>query len=968
MQILSQVTYGDVKYIERIKTEYGDTMTGIALKCLKTSGWDTSQTAILKFAKQIGAANNVANINYIPVGATYKIPRYSASSSGDSTGNDGSANGNADTKDSSSTSGTYGAGKAKITAFGLQSGADSTLYAIWDWSQSHTENYQTVWHYYTKDKKWFVGNDSTTTHKQSTYQIPSNAIKVRFKVKPISTKYTEKETNEQKSYWTATATDWKTYTVSNDLSDVPPVPSVEIVKTKLTAKLSNLKLNGTHIEFQIYDKNNKKYNKSTLKAAIKGTDASISCTITAGGKYKVRCRQVRGALTSEWSDFSDFVVAAPAASKGIITLKAIEKTVVQIDWENVSGATEYEIQYTTKKTYFDSNPDEVTSKTVDGTIVGHAEISDLTPGSEYFFRVRVKNEHPDPSPWTAIKSIILGTKPIAPTTWSSTTTAIVGDNINLYWVHNTEDGSSQKYAQLELYLENLGIQNVPGVVVGPITIQNSTTEELKDKTSVCGIDTKNYILRWSYNGVEKTYSFSGLSQYIEDGATIKWRVKTSGITNEYGDWSVQRTVDIYAPPTLDLSMVDADGNEIDTLESFPFHIKGLAGPPKQEPIGYHIDVVANETYDAVDSLGNNIIVNEGDTVYSKYFDISGLHDIAVTFSAGNIDLQNGVGYKIVCTAAMDSGLTVESALEFTVSWEETYYIPNAEIAISEDEYVAYIRPYCEDSSYARNEVSYDNTTRKYTVTDTLVDVTSIYIEELANKYTTTGEQVYQATTKSGREFYMCYVDSTNNVDDVLLSVYRREYDGSFTEIASDIDNVSNTTITDPHPSLDYARYRIVATSQTTGAVSYYDVPGYPVNGKAVVIQWDEAWSSYDSTNEALLADAPWSGSILKLPYDIDVSDNNSIEVEHVKYIGRKHPVSYYGTQVGETSSWSVSVPKDDVETIYALRRLAKWMGDVYVREPSGTGYWATVAVSFNLKHCETVVPVSLQITRVEGGI
>ena len=50
-----------------------------------------------------------------------------------------------------------------------------------------------------------------------------------------------------------------------------------------------------------------------------------------------------------------------------------------------------------------------------------------------------------------------------------------------------------------------------------------------------------------------------------------------------------------------------------------------------------------------------------------------------------------------------------------------------------------------------------------------------------------------------------------------------------------------------------------------------------------------------------------------------------------------------------------------------LRRLAIWQGDVYVREPSGTGYWAQISVSFDLKHCELTVPVTLNLTRVDGG-
>ena len=46
------------------------------------------------------------------------------------------------------------------------------------------------------------------------------------------------------------------------------------------------------------------------------------------------------------------------------------------------------------------------------------------------------------------------------------------------------------------------------------------------------------------------------------------------------------------------------------------------------------------------------------------------------------------------------------------------------------------------------------------------------------------------------------------------------------------------------------------------------------------------------------------------------------------------------------------------------------MGNVYVREPSGSGYWATVSVSYSRKHNELTMPVTLAITRVddaEGG-
>ena len=137
----------------------------------------------------------------------------------------------------------------------------------------------------------------------------------------------------------------------------------------------------------------------------------------------------------------------------------------------------------------------------------------------------------------------------------------------------------------------------------------------------------------------------------------------------------------------------------------------------------------------------------------------------------------------------------------------------------------------------------------------------------------------------------------------------------------------------------------------------------------MIIQWDEQWSSFDTAgNDDPLVEQSWSGSMLTLPYNIDVTDSNDLDISLVEYVGRKHPVSYYGTQLGESSTWNVDIEKTDEETIYALRRLARWSGDVYVREPSGTGYWANVKVSFSQKHRDLTIPVTLELKRVEGGI
>lgn len=760
--------------------------------------------------------------------------------------------------------------------FGLQSDTDRTVFAAWAWSRDNVDKYECIWEYSTGDGVWFIGSDSDEKYKQSVYNAPSNATRVRIKVRPVSTK--RKVRRKKVAYWTARWSKYKEYCFTNNPPAKPSAPSVSIDgnnKLKLIVELANIEsgYTGKQIEFQVVQ-DDKSYFKSG-KSNIVTTRASYSCILNAGHKYKVRCRGIRGTIKGDWSEYSSNVVTVPSAPSKIITLKALSSTSVVIDWSNVANCTGYEVQYTTQKGYFDSNPSEVKSQTVE-SVVGHAEVSGLESGNEYFFRVRATNSAGNSS-WGEIKSIVMGKIPSAPTTWSSTTTVMVGETLSLYWVHNAEDGSSQTYAELELEINGEKTTQ---------TIKNSTDEDKKDKTSVYTVDTSFY----------------------SEGAKIKWRVRTKGILPDYGEWSVQRTVDVYVPPTLSLNVKDQNGNSFETLTSFPFILTGLAGPNTQAPIGYHITVEANESYETVDQIGDTQMISKGDVIYSKYFDITS--ELDVEFSAGNIDLENNISYTIKGVVSMNSGLRAEGSVVFNVAWTDEEYIPNAEIGYDDETYSVNLRPYCVD-------------------------------------------------------------ENESLIEGVTLSVYRRQYDGEFVEIASGLDNSANTYVTDPHPALDYARYRIVAITQNTGAVSYYDMPGYPIDEPAAIIQWDEDWSTFDSSSvdEADdTADPVWSGSLVRLPYNVDVSDKTNPDVSLVKYIGRKRPVSYYGTQLGETSSWKVEIPKDDVDTLYALRRLAIWMGDVYVREPSGSGYWASVTVSFSQTHNSLTIPVTLDVTRVEGGI
>lgn len=784
--------------------------------------------------------------------------------------------------------------RAIILAFGIQSGTTNTLYASWKWTLVNTENYKVKWEYYTGDDIWFIGSNSTVDEKQSTYNMPDNATKVRFTVKPIAKKI--KQNNTEVDAFVAEWSSARIYYAKDLPPKEPSEPTFDIANNQATLSLVNIDDTNKYIEFEITDRVKQCVVKS-VQVQVRLRSASYSCGLSPGGVYTARCRAwnaTRDSCSGWSSDTQEKKTAPPAPT--ITKCEAVSKNEILISWGKIDSADIYEIQYVADKaSYFDitDKPQTITIDTDITSRVISFETGEGT-GKEYFFRMRSKvadNENAK-SGWSDIKSCTVGQPPAAPTTWSSTTSCVVGDQTNplkLYWMHNSKDGSAEKYAELWYTDDN----DEQGWIYEE-TIKKSQDEDVKYKPSVFVVDTTR---------------FTG-------GSKLRWKVRTAGATMEYGDWSVERIVNIHDSPTIRLILTDTD-EYIDTTESisvinsFPFYVFCEVGPKTQAPVTYSISIISNDSYETINHSGTVKMVNAGDEVYSEVFivgtNISMSETLRLIMSANNLDLENNVTYTLRAIVAMNSGLTVSESHIFTVSWTEKFYEPNAEIGIDTTTYTALIRPYCMNN---------------------------------------TGSLI----------------------PDVKLSVYRREFDGGMVEIATNLDNVRGTVVTDPHPSLDFARYRIVATEINTGAVSYYDPPGYPVNGTSIIIQWDEEWSNFDSDLEGIISEPQWTGSMVVLPYNIDVQENNTSDVSLVKYAGRRHPVSYYGTHTGETATWNVDIPKEDKETIYALRRLSRWLGNVYVREPSGISYWANISVAFPIKHRDVTVPITLSITRVVGGV
>lgn len=738
------------------------------------------------------------------------------------------------------------------------SGASSTT------TEDTLSGYTYTWFYDVGDGTWYVGkhaDDDECPNNYATYSVPDSAVRVHFHVIPVAR--TRKVNGKDTAYWTGSLSigEWLR---SNTPPEPPDVPDVEVDGYVLTATIDNIgDARSEYMQFQVYDLMD--YFRSGT-VPVRAAMAAWAVGVNAGGSYRVRARAGNavgsGTVWGPWSDFSSPVSTAPSAPSGITAIRGASSTSVYLEWAEVNGADTYDVEWATRAEWLGASDGSTTVTGIEGT---HYTLTGLESGSEYFCRVRAVNDLGE-SGWTSARSVVIGEAPTAPTTWSSDTTVIVGETVYLHWVHNGRDGSAQTYAQVE------------------VTVDDSTQTH-------------------TVSGDSGTYALSTSS--MTEGASVTWRVRTAGITTTYGPWSVSRSVEVCARPTLDLRVTDRSGTALSVVTSFPFYVRGLTGPSTQVPIGYHVTVTADEGYQTVDQLGRAQVVTAGQAVFSQYVDTN--DELLLEMDAGNVDLESGVSYTVEVVASMDTGLTVTESAQIGVSWEDASYPLDAEIAIDELAHVAYVTPYSRDES--------------------------------------TGQL-------------------TKNLS---LAVYRREFDGGLTEVASGLDSSRTTTVTDPHPSLDYARYRIVATDLSTGARTFYDPPGYPVGCLSVVIQWDEEWGDFEVTSTDERATPPWSGSLLELPYNIQVQESGQPDVALVEYAGREHPVSYHGTQRGQTASWSVDVLRDDADTLYALRRLQAWAGDAYVREPRGAGYWASVDVSMSWGASSGLVPVTLGITRVEGG-
>ena len=806
------------------------------------------------------------------------------------------------------------------------------------------KEYNAIWSYkivVTGKSTKTVSEDKITINYNTTvvsHDIPDGCTAISFKIKPVSKKYTKDKKKNEKAYWTTSS-----YTNASpnplELSAVSITPSAPTVsldnKGKLKIEANNLENGNKAVQFR-YAKDNSAITEYNGEISISTNYASWEPTVEKGHTYKASVRiRIIGKQWSEWSPWSSETGAIPIAPTSL-TLRAASTNQVDLSWNAVAGATGYDINYVTSLENFDLTEGTTVSQNNGTTSIRLT----LERGFTYYFRVRATNSNyqstwfPATKDKASAKYITLGLKPAAPTTFSLVSVVEYGGTGRLYWIHNALDGSTQKSAKIWFRVKHTIHSAIhEGYVIVPNPKYDD--EIHKDDNLYYDFDTS------SADGlVLTTPEGSGLTIYWPYIDSFDWRVATCGITNEYGDWSVYRTIDIRVKPTLHIysSMDGVTWNSPSTVTSLPLYLKMSTTPTSQTPIGYSIIVTANETYNYEDIFGDPARIVKGQTVYSTYLS-SDESDEYYTLLPSMMDFENDIEYKLTVMVATDQGLSDEDSLIFTPDLDTVAMHADADIEIDEDRLIAHIIPSCHDQDFDIEEYMDEE---GYADPDDLI-----------------GELV----------------------EDVVLSVYRKNPDGSFTEIDSNIPNTGATIVTDPHPTLGSVTYRIVAMSSETGQMSYTDVESEEYEQPGIVLNWNETISRGVANDEGIsefdeeYVDGPmYTGSMLKLPYNVTVTENRNPDVELVEYIGRSRPVSYYGTQQGESYSLTTVLPKEtfdddlaDPKSLDILRTIASNLRPVYLRESvTRLGCWCHITTSITSNYNDELINISINANPIDS--
>jgi len=386
------------------------------------------------------------------------------------------------------------------------------------------------WDYFdSSTSSWIYGNTSTEAKETTVYyDVPQNVTQARVELVPQPT-----TVNGAPAFGGGNIThifnvgDW---TIPGK-GDAPEISISKDIELKLV--LDNIAQTPTPVEGVMFEVYKKEHNESQgslyqkVNAAVYNGHAEATVTVTYGAEFTAKSVYYnhRNNFDSDGfptngtaSDPTQPIKSAPLPVEGFgITYQIISAGAMlnlTMTWTENVDANEYEIQYTNYD-YDWALVEKVQSITTDQ----HSYILQLQNGGHYRFRIRAKNDAGNSSWYETDKSF--GLAPLAPTTWSDVTRKLNDGSFMLYWKHNSRDSTREIKAELVIRPENEPEKT--------ITVSRQNQDE-KDwyKNNVYELDTRFYLT----------------------STTVFWKVRTCGESGEYGEWSIEKEIQIYAQPGI----------------------------------------------------------------------------------------------------------------------------------------------------------------------------------------------------------------------------------------------------------------------------------------------------------------------------------------------------------------------------------------------------------------------------------
>lgn len=324
------------------------------------------------------------------------------------------------------------------------------------------------------------------------------------------------------------------------------------------------------------------------------TDNSIS----ANHRYAYRVRAQGAGGTSDYAT-SGYIYTTPAAPSSVVA----EKTGAQSVRLSIEGAAPWATSYAVERSTDGGSQWESA-----GAPASFPWVDSEAPAGTVVYRVRAVRGSLQ-SAWSQSNSVTTITPPLAPAVTGLPAVAATGSVLTVSWSPNHPDGSEQTQAQVEHQ-------------VGDGDPQTATVE---------GAAT-SYVLPESATAA---------------AGTVKVRVRTHGLDEDWGAWSGYSTVTVAVPPTAHFTSPAQDGAVVEAL-----------------PLA-----LAWEASDAtgISSQTLTLLGADGTTLLTRQLD-----GTACSFQIDDsvYALANLSAYEIALTVLGGSSLSAATARSFTTDWAE----------------------------------------------------------------------------------------------------------------------------------------------------------------------------------------------------------------------------------------------------------------------------------------------------------